>query len=193
MTNQIIQFIPKSELDARKNLEDFILFAESLEPLNNEMDYNTSYWKGVVNFTKLGASSKDRSEKNLLDSSILRFSKAYLLYSQTHNRTKVFNEMKAIRAIEQVMLEMSGHVDIIKINMIVLDKAASLITNSYSAQAAYQGGCHLEKLKKFLVNKKIIKPITWLNPIKRCEDTIEKVSAEGEALRYKKLPDENRR
>ena len=191
MANNIVIFTSKSDLDAKQNLLDFINFAESLEPLNEQMDYTSAYWKGAINFTKVGISSKDRTTAGLLDSSFIRFAKAYLLYSQTHNRTKTYNEMKAIRAVESVLLRLHGDVDVTKINMNILDKSAQLIIESYSQQAAYHGGSHLEKLKKFLISKKIISSFTWFNPIKRGEDTPDKVGEKAEAHRFKKLPDEN--
>lgn len=191
MTNNIINFIPKAELDFKNNLQDFVEFAESLLPLNNKLDYASNYWSGAVNFTKLGKSSKDKSEVALLHKSILRFAKAYVTYSQTHNRAKTFNEMKAIRAIEHVMVEDYGVVDVCKIDTHILNKAANVISQNYSGFAAYHGGSHLEKLKDFLVSKKIISPITWFNPIPRAADVIDKVGEKADAVRYQKLPDED--
>lgn len=191
MDDNVLIFTPKFERDAKRNLKDFISFAEKLPPLNLNMDYVSAYWKGAVNFTKIGVSSQNRDPVNLLDQTIMPFSKAYVLYSQTLNPAKTFNEMKAIRSLEKVMMRASDRLDILSINSVVLDQAAQEIRESYSSQAAYHGGAHLEKLQKFLVDKKIIKPFTWLNPIKRGEDTVEKVGKKGAEHRNKKLPDEN--
>ena len=191
MDDNILIFTPKFERDAKRNLRDFISFAKNLPPLNEKMDYASPYWKGAVNFTKVGVSSQNRDPVNLLDDSIMPFAKAYVLYSQTLNRAKTFNEMKAIRSIEKVMKRSNDRVDVLIINSVVLDQAAQEIRESYSSQAAYHGGAHLEKLQKFLIDKKIIKSFSWLNPIKRGEDTVEKVGKNGAENRNKKLPDEN--
>lgn len=191
MANNVLIFTPKFDRDAKRNLKDFISFSESLPLLNKKMKYATAYWKGVANFTKMGVSSQNRGPENLLDESIIPFAKAYFLYSQTLNPAKTMNEMKAIRSIEKAMMRAHGEVDICSVNSTILDQAAQEIRESYSAQAAYQGGGHLKKLQKFLVDKKIIKPFTWLNPIKRGEDTVEKVGKKGVEHRNKKLPDEN--
>ncbi|ATX80170.1 hypothetical protein Ga0123461_1757 [Mariprofundus aestuarium] len=191
MDDNVLIFTPKFERDAIRNLNDFISFAESLPPLNQEMDYASAYWKGAANFTKMGVSSRNRGPENILDGSIVPFAKAYLIYSQTLNPAKTLNEMKALRAIEKVMVRAHGKVDICTLNSTMLDQAAQEIRESYSTQAAYHGGIHLEKLQRFLVVKKIIKSFTWLNPIKRGEDTIEKVGKKGVENRNKKLPDEN--
>jgi len=191
MDNNVLIFTPKFDRDAKRNLKDFISLSEALPSLNQEMDYTSAYWKGAANFTKLGVSSQNREQDNLLDNSVIPFAKAYLVYRQTLNPTKAFNEMKALRAIEKVMVRVSGQVDVCALNSVVLDQAAQEIRESYSAQAAYHGGRHLEKLQRFLVDKKIVKPFTWKNPIKRGEDTVERVGKKGTEYRNKKLPDEN--
>jgi len=191
MSNNVLIFTPKFEKDAKRNLKDFIAFSEALPPLSQDMNYDSAYWKGLVNYTKMGVSSQNRDVGNILHSSILPFAKAYVQYNQILNRTKNCNEMKALRAIEKVMIRVSGQVDIYTLNSVVLDQAAQEIRDSYSTQAAYHGGIHLEKLQRFLVDKKIVKPFTWKNPIKRGEDTVEKVGKRGVENRNKKLPDEN--
>jgi len=191
MKNNILIFTPKFEKDAKQNLEDFFSFAEKLPPLNQKMDYASEYWKGAVNFTKMGVPSRNRDPVNLLDESIRPFFKAYLLYSQTLNPTVAFNEMRAIRSLEKVMIRVNNKVGIISINSAILDQAAQEARESYAPKAAYHAGSHLEKLQKFLVNKKIIRPFSWLNPVKRPEDTGEKVGKKGTENRNKKLPDED--
>jgi len=191
MGENVLIFTPKFEKDAKRNLKDFISFSESLPPLNQKMDYASAYWKGAAHFTKMGVSSRNRDVENILDKSTLPFDKAYLLYSQTLNPAKTLNEMKALRAIEKVMVMACGKIDICAINSFILDQAAQVIRENYSIKAAYHGGTHLEKLQRFLVNKKIIKPFTWLNPISRGEDTVEKVGKKGAEHRNKKLPDDN--
>lgn len=190
MSNVVI-FTPKEKLANNKNLQNFIEFSEKLPHLNKEYNYTSAYWPKVVNFTKFKISSRDRKEENQLHSSIIPFAKAYLTYSQTQNRTKNPNEIKALRAVEAAMLKGHGTVDITKINSTVLDVAAQIMKDKLGKKAAYHGGSQLEKLQKFLVKKLIIPQFTWENTIKRAEDTIEKVGEEGRKNREEKLPDED--
>ena len=189
MSDEVI-FRPKFELDAEQNLKDFIEFSQKLPPLNDKLEYKAPYWEGSVNFIKFGVSSRNREENNQLDPSIMPFAKAYLTYSQTQNRTKNPNEIKALRGIEAAMLKSHGKVEITKINSAVLDNAAQIIREEIKG-SAYHGGSHLQKLQEFLVKKNIIPKFTWLNPIKRASDVVDKVGKEGAANREKKLPDEN--
>tara|TARA_R110000737_G_scaffold352273_1_gene397573 strand:+ start:7905 stop:10040 length:2136 start_codon:yes stop_codon:yes gene_type:complete len=188
--SDLIIFRPKSEIDAEQNLKDFIEFSQKLPPLNEEMEYKTAYWKRSANFIKFGVSSRNRDKINQLDQSIMPFSKAYLTYSQTQNTTKNPNEIKALRGLEAAMMKSHGTVEITQINSAVLDNAAQLVREALKG-SAYHGGSHLEKLQKFLVKKHIIPKFTWINPIKRAPDVVDKVGEEGKANREKKLPDED--
>ncbi|WP_172840297.1 hypothetical protein [Solemya pervernicosa gill symbiont] len=49
MDNNVLIFTPRFERDAKRNLKDFISFAEKLPPLNQKMEYASPYWKGAVN------------------------------------------------------------------------------------------------------------------------------------------------
>ncbi|MGZ0080082.1 hypothetical protein [Methylomonas sp. ZR1] len=189
--DNVLIFTPKFEKDAKQNLKDFIGFSQKLPALNDKLVYSSNYWKGAVNFTKIGVSSKNREPRNQLDESIIPFAKAYVTYSQSLKKAKAFNEMKAIRALEQVMLKTNGTVDVNSINAVTLDQAAQVIRESYEGQAIYHGGLHLEKLQDFLVSKKIVKPFTWINPLNRHPDDVDKVGEVGATHREKKLPDEN--
>ena len=189
--SDVVIFKPKSEIDAEQNLKDFIGFSQKLPPLNEEMEYDSPRWKGVASFTKFKVPSQNRDVANQLDPSIMSFAKAYLTYSQIQGRTKNPNEMKALRAIEAAMLISHGSVDITKINSAVLDNAAQIAREKLGTGAAYQCGCHLHELQKFLAKKHIISKFTWKNPNKRGADVVEKVGEKGTANREKKLPDED--
>lgn len=184
-------FTPKYKLDSVQNLKDFIDFSQKLPPLNDQMKYDSPYWKGVANFTKFGKPSQNKDKANQLCSSIMSFAKGYLIYSQTQKKTENPNEIKALRAIEAAMLKSHGAVDITKIDSAVLDNAAQIAKENLGQGAAYQCGCHLQKLQIFLAKKNIISKFTWKNPIKRGADVVEKVGEEGTANREKKLPDED--
>lgn len=189
MTN-VVLFTPKSELDKKQNLQDFLNFAKQLPPLSQEMDYDSNYWKGIVNFTKLGVNARDKNPENLLHPSIIPFAKAYVIYCKSVEKTKNTHQLKAIRVIEKAILQRHPDIDVTQIDSNVLDRAAQIALETYGT-GSYQAGCHLEKLQTFLVNKKIVEYFSWKNPIKRPEDTIEKVGEKGKEARDKRLPDED--
>ena len=176
--SEIINFKPKHEFEHKRNLAEFIELCESyprLPPIKNSQDkynYNSAYWSGVANFTKLGVNSKKRGSEFELDKSIMPFAKAYFTYQQSHSPTKSKNELKALRVIELAMLRAHGSVDITLVKPTILDSAAQLARENYSPQAAYHCGAELEVMSNFLCENKIINNFTWKNPIKRGEDKV---------------------
>ncbi|EPC3544297.1 hypothetical protein ACRZCT_003959 [Aeromonas hydrophila] len=195
--SELINFKPRHEFEHKKNLADFIELCESyphLPPIRDSQDkyyYDSAYWTGVVNFTKLGVNARKRGKEFELDESIMPFAKAYFTFQQSHAPTKSKNESKALRVIELAMLRAHGTVDITQVNSAILDNAAQLAREYYAPQAAYHCGVELEVMSRFLCEKKIVKNFTWKNPVKRGEDTIDKVGEKGKQYRDKKLPNDD--
>ncbi|NRB38358.1 MAG: hypothetical protein HRU20_07795 [Pseudomonadales bacterium] len=188
--SNIIIFRPKSEVIGARNLVDFISFSEKLKSLNGGYDYNSSYWSKIGNFTKLGVNANNKKIENVLDISILPFAKAYVLYSQSFNKTVNPNEFKAIRVIEDALINRYGDADVTRVNQEALDDAAQIAYSHYGAHSAYQACSHLEALCKFLSDKKIIKALDWIRPETRPVEDMSKVGRKAAETRQKKLPDE---
>ncbi|OEE41238.1 hypothetical protein [Vibrio anguillarum] len=195
--SELIKFKPKHEFEHKLNLADFIELCKAYPHLppakssQDEYNYVSAYWTGVVNFTKLGVNARKRGKEYELDDSIMPFAKAYFTYQQSHAPTKPKNESKALRVIEQTLLQTHGTVDITQLKPATLDKAAQLARESYAPQAAYHCGVKLEVMCRFLCENKIVKKFTWKNPVKRGEDTVEKVGEKGKEYREKKLPSDD--
>ncbi|EPC4055530.1 integrase [Vibrio parahaemolyticus] len=189
--SNLILFTPKHEQVQRANLVDFIsLVEESYPQLNDEIEYESYYWPKVGNFTKIGVSSRNKGEENRLHPSIIPFAKAYVAYSKTHNRSRNTNQLYALRAIEAACIEAYGEVDIAKLGVIDFDRAAQAAKDGMGGGAAYQAGAHLKKLHTFLIEKRIIEPFLWKNPIKKPAE-ITTVGDKAEKRRQEKMPDDN--
>jgi hypothetical protein len=152
--------------------------------------YKSAYWRGVVNFVKHGVSSRSRNPEFELDDSIMPFAKAYFTYKQSHHRTANPNEIKALRVLEAAMLRKYGEADITSVVGADFDLAAEIAVEHFSKGAAFQCGGQLQKLAEFLAKNGLANDAAWFNPIPRHEDTIDRVGAEGEAYRLKKIPSE---
>jgi hypothetical protein len=194
---ETIQFIPKSELGYRQNLSDFIVLCMEYPCLKQRKanvppySYQEAYWGGIVNFVKHGVSSRSRNSDLELDDSIMPFAKAYFTYRQSHHRTANPNEIKALRVLEAAMIRKYGEADITNVVGADFDLAAEIAVVHYSKAAAFQCGGQLQKLSEFLTKKNLAKDPAWKNQIPRAEDTIDRVGAEGEAYRLKKIPSED--
>ncbi|MCK2111211.1 integrase [Pseudomonas juntendi] len=185
----IIVFVPKAEKDARHNLAEFIeLCRDRLTVFGADLDWYSNAWPNVGNFTIKGAPSRGYTSAQLLNSEIMPFAKAYVRYQQGINRTKLVNELKALRCIEPALLSVKGVADISLVDTTVLDVAGG-IAREYEA-SSYQAGKALEKLVKFLNESKIVPSrLEWRNPISKPKE-IDRTDPATKAKRDGKLPDD---
>lgn len=189
--DNLIPFQTKKESKPEDAIQSFIDFSKKLNELNEKIKFEENYWKGEVNFIKVGVSSKDRSLENLLDNSILEFAKAYVKYQSIQSKFKAQDTILAIRAIEQICVLKYGKVNLAKLTIADFDFAAENAKVNYKASSAYHVGRHLKNFLDFLKKNKIVSLPDWENPIKRPKDTTIVISDEAEEHREIKLPDEN--
>jgi len=185
---EIFQFISKAELDARGNVDEFIRRCrDDLTVFGADLEWDNWNWKGVVNYTKVGAPSRGVKPEQIIDQTLLPFAKAYIRYQQGHNPTKNIQEIKGIRCIEPALLSVKGSADITQLDVVVLDEAAVVAREQYGS-SGYHAGAHLERLARFLSeNRMIPTPINWKNPIPRYEDG-NRTGDKGKKKREEKLP-----
>ncbi|MNU78950.1 hypothetical protein D3C71_685530 [compost metagenome] len=185
--SNVILFVPQHQLNCRKNLIDFVdMCRNQLTVFGANLNWGQDAWPGVGNFTKKDVPSRGYKPEHLLDSSIMDFAKAYVRYQQGHNPKKLKNEFKAIRCIEQALLNKKGYADITLVDIDVMD-AAGEVAKTYKA-TAYQAGLSLVHLVEFLNESQIIaNPISWRNPFSK-EMEIHSTSEEGRQRRDEKMP-----
>lgn len=187
--SKILLFEPRAGREARANLHAFVeMCRDNLTVFGADLDWESNTWPRVCNFTVLGAPSRGYSKEQLLDAEIVPFAKAYVRYQQGHNPTKLKNEIKAIRCIEQALLQVKGKADITLADVNVMDMAAAIARQSPAT--AYQYGSSLRKLVEFLNESGIIAHrFIWENPISKPPELI-RTDKEGKARRHAKMPDE---
>lgn len=187
---RIIHFTPKAELDAKDNLQHFIEQCKTeLTVFGRELDWEQWRWPKAGNFTKLGANSRTKDEAYKLDDGFIDFAKAYFRYQQGHKPTGAKNELKALRTIEDALLQSNKSASISDLSVHVLDQAAQLMREHYKKGSDYHGGRELERLAKFVTAKKLIAQDLsgWRNPIARKKDEIQ-TGEKAKARREKKIP-----
>lgn len=188
----IIHFKPKHELDAEKNLSDFIFLSKNkLTVFGENLGWNSIVWKGQVSFTKLGTKSRGWTEDDVLHESFIEFAKAYFRYQQGMKPTKTKNEMKALRCLESALLAMTSEASIHQVSPAVFDLAAQRARENLSIGGAYQAGNELVRLAEFLVNKNLIPTkFSWVSPNKKEKDPTIAVGRKAEQRRQEKMPQE---
>lgn len=188
---KIINFVSRSELDAKSNLQRFIgQCRDELTVFGKDLDWDSVRWVGVVSFGKLGTHvlSKDFNNKGL-DKNFINFAKAYFRYQQGHKPTKTFNEIKALRVIEAALLQSNLEAKVDNISIFVLDRAAQLTREHYAKGAAYHCGRELQRLAHFITEKHLTYQnlSNWRNPISRLKDEIQ-TGSKAKTRREKRLP-----
>jgi hypothetical protein len=189
---EIFHFKPKSEIDAERNLLDFICKCKTeLTVFGSDLNWDNWRWPKAGNFSKLSVKSRTNGEFNKLNDNFIEFAKAYFRYQQGHRPTGTKNELKALRAIEAALLQSSVPASIHNLSMTILDNASQLIRDCYSRGADYQGGRELERLAKFVTSKKLIQADLsgWRNPISVTLHA-NQTGQKARERREKKLPSE---
>ncbi|HEY9017221.1 integrase [Thiomicrospira sp.] len=187
----IFHFTPKKELDAARNLKEFIeLCKNRLTVFGADLNWDDWAWPKVINFTKVGIKSRGvNPNSDLLAPEFMDFAKAYFRYQQGHKPTDAKNEMRALRCVEQALIKRYGSADISKVSISDLDEASLVARQSYKNAATYHAGREIERLAKFVTDKNLVpgKLDSWKNPIKRANDRVN-TGQKAKADREKKLP-----
>lgn len=122
---QIIQFIPKHEISANQNLDDFINFAHNELTLWSDLrgfTWTADRWQtthtGIrfINFENKDLPPKSRSQPiHLMHPSFIEFAKAFLRYKHTLHPTKgISRDIAALRLIEFSLRQNMATPDITK-------------------------------------------------------------------------------
>lgn len=200
----IVQFIPRRELDAVGNLAEFIrLCREDLTIFGSGLDWKSNAWDISDDVVKRGRKGRDalvfsnfdtagtRKEVTPMAMPFLDFAKAYMRYQQLMRSTNDFGKrLAALRALEKILIDRSfdGVPRVEMTNSEILNTAAKLIKQN-APGSAYQMGNQLEILGSFLVEHRLTSvSFTWRNPNSKPLDTNIRIGTESEKKRSEKLP-----
>lgn len=202
--SDVILFRPKPELDAAGNLAGFVKSCrDGLTVFGADLDFDANVWDvtetlGIKGhgkkrqrlvFNSLGAESAEAQVQ--MDDKFIPFAKAYMRYMQGFRPTKIVGfRLAALRALEAALSENESPPDPVRTDALILNRAAQILVDRYSAAAAYRIGGQLEMIAEFLTDSRLtVVPIRWRNPIKRPNDTV-RVGSEFDKRRQEKMPTE---
>ena len=192
MTN-IVQFVPKHQLNANKNLTEFIqLCREKLSVFGINLKWDSDHWPSAgITFGNLEQKKRVLEPEKVMQKPFLDFAKAYYRYQQGHKPTKSATEIRALKCVERALIETQNTADLTLLNSLVLDHAAMLAKQHFSPGMAYHTGREIARLATFVTENTLISCcLKWKNPIKRPTDTI-RTGIKARQQREKKLPNEN--
>ena len=198
---ELILFQPKAELDAAQNLRGFIDSCRTeLTVFGVDLPFDENVWditdsinlKGFGNnrhrlvFSNL--ETVNENSPSPMSEPFLSFAKAYFRYMQGYKPINGTGpRLAALRALEAALRE-SGDANPVKSDIHIVNRAAQMIVEKYTASAAYRVGGQLEMLSEFLCDNKLITiPVRWRNFIKRPGDAV-RVGKEFDERRNDKMP-----
>lgn len=202
--SDVILFRPKAELDVAGNLAGFIESCRNgLTIFGADLDFDANVWDVT---DALGLKGHGRKRQRLvfsaldtlpdqaeawMDDRFRPFAKAYMRYMHGFRPTKIVGfRLAALRVLESALSENGLVPDPIRIDALILNRAAQVIVDRYSEAAAYRIGGQLEMASEFLADNRLTSvPAKWRNPIKRPGDAV-RVGKEFDERRQEKMPTE---
>lgn len=200
----VIPFKPRYELDAEKNVRDFIRHCKAkLDLYGAELDWDAQRWdvsgrhsrkgkyekKYEMVFSALGSSKWYMQPMHELYAD---FAKAYMRYCMSFSgETGFANILTAVRILEASLIDCDrdGIPRVYLTDEIVVGRAVELIEQHFKTGGAhFQYGWRLQKLLEFLVEHRLVaKPFKWSSPFTPpASGTL--VGAEHDKIRAAKLP-----
>lgn len=176
----VVYFAPRSELDARRNLDDFVRFCRDELTLYEEQGgFGVNLWrfdhKGkaiAMRFSRHSCNNNAYAYDPLAEP-FLTFSKAYIRYQQSLNQVaSVQDKMVVLRAIHDALLEVHHEACPLLIDGLVQYKVVDILEKWFGKSAKlYRHGGQLEKLYEFLIEKAISPSLpSWKKPWRKAKE-----------------------
>ncbi len=200
--DEIVQFIPKANINAAENMHGFIEMCQNnLTVFGPDLPFQQNVWdvtdavatKGNGNkrerITFSNAATVDDKVPEMMREPFLSFAKAYVRYMHGMRPTKsIHNRVAALRALEAALSENGLTPDPVQVDSRILNRAAQIASERFSASAGYRVGGQLEMLAIFLAENRLIAvPVHWRNPIRRPSSAV-RIGKEFDERRAKKMP-----
>ncbi|MCB4438269.1 hypothetical protein LHL20_18720 [Alteromonas sp. McT4-15] len=175
--SNVVFFVPKSKVDAERNLIDFIehcknnlvLYEDQGGFKSNTWHYDCGRRKHAMVFSKY-VKKQDPYNFEPLSQPFIEFAKAYVRYRQSEKQvTSVGDKLAVLRTVHDALIDIYGVADILKIDGVVQDEVRHLFDARYPGSAKlFRFGGHAVQLYEFLVEKAIAPDLPeWINPWKR--------------------------
>jgi len=177
LTNNIVDFKPKSQLAAEAQLAAFIEWAKQTLPkgipsrVHSSICWEDGSWHkhGVqsCSFTALGST---KAAPKAIQAPFTEFAKAIMVYRWVYLQKKSINDwLIALRGLEAALVELSGTRDVTQVSAAVCNKACEHLSRHWrKGDNAYASSKALEALITLMRAKKMLKTdFRWTSPLTR--------------------------
>ncbi|WP_420390530.1 hypothetical protein [Marinobacter sp.] len=172
----IVDFKPKSHLDAQLQLTAFVQWAKQALPkgipnrVHASIRWEDGSWHqhGVegCSFTALGST---RTAKKEMQPPFTDFAKAVLVYQRIYRQKKLVKSwLSVLKALEVALVELTGARDATRVSAAVCDRACEHLDRHLTkGNNAYDYSKSLEALITLMRHKKLLRtPFRWSSPLK---------------------------
>lgn len=191
---EIVQFVPRAEINASANLAEFIRLAkEDLTAFSSGGAWESDKWQHnetVVVFATKTAPLDSYSFSPMAEP-FKQFAKAYVRYRYSHKPVKSLAMMiQALRCVEAGLLSAVGEANVLRLNGAVMDRCADECRKFYSSKDVQsKTGLHMKALFDFLREARLVPSLPiWKSPFKKPVILTEDLGDEGKAHREGRLP-----
>ena len=202
---QIIQFIPKREAGALKNVNAFINEAQGWNVFGDNVDWDARRWDMIehaeyraskaqaIVWTDFDTTQHNHRKVPLLQQPYLDFAKAYITYTQGIRPTKTYpNTLYAMRALERALCDRFKKPCITKVDPIILNAAQKLLYDKDKTDHKKQVAvfCNeLQRLSCFLNEQHMLRSpfFVWKHSVKTY-DPSKTIGEDFKKYRAEKLP-----
>lgn len=194
----VILFTPRSGLDAKANLKDFVDYCkDELKLYEDQGGFSVNAWKFdnkgrnvSITFNRYTEVKNPYSGESFSEP-FLSFAKAYIRYHQSLKQvSSVTDKLVVLRAIYDSLIAVHDCSDILKLDGLVQLKAVEILNARYSGSAKlYHYGGQLEVLYEFLVTKRLVSNLTeWKRPWRKAPEKAIRVDAESRKWQESRCP-----
>lgn len=195
---EVFFFQPRSDLDAKNNLTDFITHCKTkLLLYEDQGGFHVNKWvfksadrPYAMVFSKYSEKS-DPYNFEPFDEPFLTFAKARVRYTQSQKQVKsIANQMIVLRLLYDALISIHGQSDILKTDGLVLGKVRELCDLRYpKSDLRYRLGQQMELLYKFVLDKALVPTLPeWVNPWLRGKSKAERTDRDSRKWQEERCP-----
>lgn len=194
LMNNIVQFVPRADREAKENLEEFIRVAkDDLTAFEDGVAWTDNRWKQGKTVAVFATKSAPQTGYSFtpMAEPFLQFAKAYVRYHYSHKPVRsVSNLTAALQCVEAALIQVHGTADIGLLNLAVMDVSAVRCKAFFeSPDIWYRTGRFLQALFKFCNDMRITPQLpAWKSPYRKPKILTEDLGVAGAKHRSDKLP-----
>lgn len=192
--NNIVQFVPRADVDARENLAEFVRMArEELTAFGAGGAWDGDRWEQGKTVAVFATKTKPLGTYAFapMADPFKQFAKAYVRYEYSHRPVvSIAFWIQALRCIEAALLQVHGRAEVGLLNIAVMDVSAAKCKQFYRSEDVWhKTGLAMSRVFDFCREHGLVHALPpWQSPFPKPTILTEDLGEAGKAHREAKLP-----